>query len=93
MRRLPGIGYRGGDADRRAWVTGSGLDVWAIIEMLGEFGSPEALVADMPLTLAQVRLAVAYRDAHPDEIAEAIADNARPLDEVIAQYPFIQIAR
>jgi uncharacterized protein (DUF433 family) len=93
MRRFPGIGYRGDDADRCPWMIGSGLDVWEIIEMLEDFGSPEALVADMPLTLAQVRLAVAYRDAYPDEIAQAVAENARPRDEVIAQYPFIQVAR
>ena len=31
--------------------------------MLEDFGSPEALVADTSLSLAQVRLAVAYRNA------------------------------
>lgn len=93
MRRFPGIGYRGDDPDRSPWAIGSGLDVWEIIEMLDDFGSPEALVADMPLTLAQVRLAMAYRDTYPDEIAEAIAENARPVDEVIARYPFIRDGR
>jgi uncharacterized protein (DUF433 family) len=92
MRRFPGIGYRGDDADRCPWVAGSGLDVWEIIEMLEDFGSPEALVTAMPLTLAQVRLAMAYRDAYPDEIAEAISQNGRPLEDVVAQYPFIQVA-
>ena len=93
MRRFPGLGYRGDDADRCPWVIGSGLDVWEIIEMVEDFGSSEALVADMPLTLTQVRLAMAYRDAYPDEIAEAIAENNRPVEEVVAQYPFIQAGR
>jgi hypothetical protein len=40
-----------------------------------------------------VRLAVAYRDAYPDEIADAIADNRRPADELSVLYPFIEVAR
>jgi uncharacterized protein (DUF433 family) len=93
LRRFPGIGYRGDDAERRPWVIGSGLDVWEIIEMLEGHGSPEALIEDMPLTLAQVRLAIAYRDAYPDEIAEAMAENDRPLEEIVRRYPFIHVAR
>ncbi len=90
-RRFPGIGYRGDDAGRRPWVIGSGLDVWEVIEMLEDFGSPEALVDAMPLTLAQVRLAEAYRDAYPDEISDAIAQNALPIEDIPTLYPFIQI--
>lgn len=91
-RRFPGIAFRGDDARRRAWVIGSGLDVWEVIHMLEDFGSPEALVADTPLTLVQVRLAVAYRDAYPKEIDEAIADNRRPLGDVGVLFPFIDVA-
>lgn len=90
-RRFPGIAFRGDDARRRAWVIGSGLDAWEIVQMLEDFGSPEALVADTQLSLAQVRLAVAYRDAYPDEIDEAIADNRRPLADVGALFPFIDV--
>jgi len=28
MRRFPGIAFRGEDERRRAWVIGTGLDVW-----------------------------------------------------------------
>ena len=90
-RRFPGIAFRGDDARRRAWVIGSGLDVWEIIHMLEDFGSPEALVADTSLSLAQVRLAVAYRDSYPDEIDAAIADNRRPLSDLAALFPFIDV--
>jgi uncharacterized protein (DUF433 family) len=90
-RRFPGIAFRGDDADRRPWVLGSGLDVWEVIEMLEDFGSPDALIGDMPLSLAQVRLAMAYRDAYPDEIAEAIAENNRPIEDVPVLYPFVQV--
>lgn len=90
-RRFPGIAFRGDDARRRAWVIGSGLDVWEVIEMLEDFGSPEALVADTHLSSAQVRLAAAYRDAYPTEVDEAIADNRRPLDELRVLFPFIAV--
>ena len=90
-RRFPGIAFRGADARRRAWVIGSGLDVWEIIHMLEDYGSPEKLVADTHLSLPQVRLAVAYRNAYPEEIDEAIADNRRPLDELQALFPFIDV--
>jgi uncharacterized protein (DUF433 family) len=90
-RRFPGIAFRGDDAGRRAWVIGSGLDVWEVVQMLEDFGSIEALVADTQLSSAQVRLASAYRTAYPEETDEAIADNRRPLDEVTDLYPFIEV--
>jgi uncharacterized protein (DUF433 family) len=91
-RRYPGIAFRGDDARRRPWVIGSGLDVWEIVHMLEDFGSPEALVAGTSLSAAQVRLAIAYRDAYPDEIEQAIADNRRPLEDLRVLYPFIAVA-
>lgn len=91
-RRFPGIAFRGEDARRRAWMIGSGLDVWEIIQMLEDFGSAEALVAETQLSPAHVRLAVAYRDSYPTEIAEAIADNRRPFSDVGLLFPFISVA-
>jgi uncharacterized protein (DUF433 family) len=91
-RRFPGIAFRGDDARRRAWVIGSGLDVWEIVQMWEDFGSVEALRTDTQLTPAQVRLALAYRDAYPEEIAAAIEDNRRPLGDVEALYPFVEVA-
>ena len=88
-RRFPGIAFRGDDARRRAWVIGSGLDVWEMIHMLEDFGSPKALVADMQVSPSHVRVATAYRDAYPDEIAEAVAENKRPITDVGVLFPFI----
>lgn len=92
VRRFPGIAFRGDDARRRAWVIGSGLDVWEIAQMVEDFGSAKKLVSETELTPAQVRLALAYRDAYPSEVDEAIADNRRPLDELRALFPFIEVA-
>jgi uncharacterized protein (DUF433 family) len=90
-RRFPGIAFRGDDARRRAWVIGSGLDVWEIVHMLEDFGAVEALVAETPLTAQQVRLAVAYREAYRDDIDEAVADNRRPLADLGVLFPFIVV--
>jgi uncharacterized protein (DUF433 family) len=90
-RRFPGIAFRGDDARRRAWVIGSGLDVWEIVHMLEDLGSPEKLVTDTHLSSAQVRLAVAYRNAYQEEIDEVIADNRRPPDELRALFPFVEV--
>ena len=90
VRRFPGIGFRGDEPRRRAWVIGAGLDVWELIEMLGDFGPPDALTASMPLTPMHVRLATAYRNAYPDEIDAAIAENRRTADELALLYPFIE---
>lgn len=91
-RRFPGVAFRGDDARRRPWVIGSGLDVWEIVHMLEDFGSLEELVGDTQLSPAQVRLAMAYRDNYPDEIAEAILENRRPITDVAVLFPFITVA-
>jgi uncharacterized protein (DUF433 family) len=89
-RRFAGIGFRGDDAARRPWVIGSGLDVWEILQMLEDFGSPERLLQESQLTERSVRLALAYRDSYPEEIAEAIVQNRRPAEEWHELYPFVE---
>lgn len=89
VRRFPGIGFRGDDVTRVPWVIGTGLDIWEIVEMLEDFGATERLVRETHLTASSVRLAIAYRDEYPEEIAEAVEANRRPLDELRSLYPFI----
>ncbi|HUF31997.1 MAG TPA: hypothetical protein VMN58_02165 [Acidimicrobiales bacterium] len=90
VRRFAGIAFRGDDANRRAWVIGSGLDVWEIVQQAEE-AAPLALVEDTHLSAAQVRLALAYRAAFPEEIDALIVENHRPLDELRVLYPFIEV--
>lgn len=89
-RRFPGIAFRGDDARRRAWVVGTGLDVWEIVQMAEDFGSLERLVSETHLDERQVRLAMAYRDEYPEEIDAMVAENRRPAGEWSAVYPFIR---
>lgn len=88
MRRFPGIAFRGEDAMREAWVIGTGLDVWELIEMLQDYGSVERLVAGTEIPARAVELARAYQTGYPEEIDRAIAENRRPLSELRELYPF-----
>lgn len=92
--RFPGIGFKGEDYDRRAWVVGSHLDVWQLIELLRGYGEDEErLRADVDhLTVQHLRVARAYAQAYPDEIEEALAENALSTEEVRALYPLVEIA-
>jgi hypothetical protein len=91
-RRFAGLGFRGEDAARRPWVIGSGLDVWEIVQMLEDFGSLKRLVGATQLSERQVRLALAYRDSYPEEIAQAITQNRRSAEEWHELYPFVELS-
>jgi hypothetical protein len=92
MRLFPGIGYRG--RPRRAWVIGSGLDVWELVELLRSYeGDGEKLGESHPLvTDRHLRLARAYAERFPEEVEDFLEMNRRPLDEVRALYPFLEVA-
>lgn len=89
MRRFPGVGFRGEEPYREAWVIGTGLDVWELIEMLQDFGSVERLLHEHEhLTRRSVELAQAYHTSYPEEIDEKLADNRLPVSELRELYPF-----
>jgi uncharacterized protein (DUF433 family) len=89
-RLHPGIAFRG--RPRRAWVIGSGLDVWEIVELERSYeGDDDLLRESHPLvTRGHLRAARAYAQQFPDEIEALLAENRRPLDELKALYPFLQ---
>lgn len=91
-RRFPGVAFRGDDARRRAWVVGSGLDVWEIVQMAEDLETLDQLLADTHLDERQVRLALAYRKEFPEEIDEFVAENRRPVDELRSLYPFVEVS-
>ena len=92
MRRFAGIGFRDEDANRRAWVIGTGLDVWEAIEMLQDFGSVERMAKEMEIDERPIKLAEAYYREYPEEIDEAIALNRRPLADLLADNPLFEVA-
>lgn len=89
-RLHPGIAFRG--RPRRAWVIGSGLDVWEIVELLASYEDDlAALTADHPLLSERhVRTALGYQAQFADEIAALLEENRRPLSELGSLYPFLE---
>jgi hypothetical protein len=89
-RLFPGIAFRG--SPRRAWVMGSGLDVWELIELLSAYQNDEKrLCENHPLVRDRhLRLARAYAWRFPDEIEPFLEENRRPLEELLSLYPFLE---
>jgi uncharacterized protein (DUF433 family) len=90
QRLFPGIGFRGPEP-RRAYVLGSGLDVWQIIELLDEYGEDlRALLDDHPLLDQRaLTLARAYAKRFPEEIELHRRRQRRSLEELKTLYPFV----
>lgn len=86
MRRFPGIAFRGPENDRRAWVLGTALDAWQVIEAYEDMGI-EGVLEEGDLPERFVKLALAYYKEYPEEIDEAIALNRRSQAELHALYP------
>lgn len=91
MRLFPGIGYRG--RPRRAWVIGSGLDVWELVDLARSYeGNIKKLRKSHPLVSDRhLRVARAYAERFSEEIERFLEANRRPLDELHALYPFLEI--
>jgi hypothetical protein len=89
QRRFPGIGFRGQDHDRRAWLRGTGLEVWEVIEAYRDAGSLAALLAISDLPERTLRLALTYYEHYPTEIDAAIAANQQPDEELHRLFPTI----
>jgi uncharacterized protein (DUF433 family) len=93
MRLFPGIGFKGMDWDRRAWVMGTALDVWQIVDAHRDIGSIEQMAAGGSANERQIQLALEYYKMFPEEIDAAIAENHRPIEQLEEEYPFIPVLR
>lgn len=91
-RQFPGIVYIDGPSGRRASLA-DGPDVWQIIRALQEvpadqYDPVETICIESDLHERQIRLAVSFFEAYPDEIEAKIEDNraaAKRIDEMIAE--------
>lgn len=93
MRLFPGIAFRGMDWERRAWVIGTALDVWQIVDAHRDIGSIERMAAGGSASERQIRLALDYYERFPEEIDAAVADNRRPIEQLEEEFPFIAVSR
>jgi hypothetical protein len=74
-RRLPRIGFRGAEHARRAWVIGTGLDDWELVELYEGKGK-ERLFSQHNISERHLDLALSYYEVYPREIDEALEENA-----------------
>jgi uncharacterized protein (DUF433 family) len=96
MRRCPGIVFADGPAGRRARIAGTGLDVWEVIATYQSVGREIARVRQAYHWLSdpQLRAALGYYAAYPDEIDRRIALNERWTEErLLAQHPSLVVRR
>lgn len=88
MREFPGIVFRDGPAGRRAHVVGTGMDVWQIVEGYRANGADaEATLSTGKISEHDLRLALAYCEAHPEEIDRMTEENSRPAAWWQERYP------
>jgi uncharacterized protein (DUF433 family) len=88
MRRFPGIGFTGPEHDRRAYLSGTGLEVWEVVELYRDYGEEiDLLLEAHPVTERQLRVALAYRREYPEEIDRHVRENARTSEEWEEIYP------
>jgi hypothetical protein len=93
MRLFPGIAFRGTDWDRRAWVIGTSLDVWQIVDAYREIGSMAHMVDGGGAGERGINLALAYYERFPDEVDAAIAENHRSIEQLRDEFPFIAVSK
>ncbi|HET9677520.1 MAG TPA: hypothetical protein VFP21_08470 [Solirubrobacterales bacterium] len=96
MDEHPAVIFRGGPTGRRAALAG-GPDIWELIVTLrsGKARGEEAISAAaelLDLTDSQVRTAVRYYSAFPEEIDRRIALNTEDADEAEAAWKREQAA-
>ncbi len=79
-RRFPGIGFRGRENSRRAWLIGTGLDVWELVEIYQGKGR-ERVLAEHNVSERQLDLALSYQETYPSEIDRALEENTLSEEE------------
>jgi uncharacterized protein (DUF433 family) len=76
MERFPGIIFRNHLTERLAGLAGRRADVWQVVETFRAEDGDVAATADyLQLRPDQVRVAIAYAAAYPEEIEALIAEN------------------
>jgi uncharacterized protein (DUF433 family) len=95
MRRCPGILFAEGTSGRRARVAGTGIEVW---EVIATFKSVKEDLKKLQkayhwLSREQLKAALGYYMAYPQEIDQLIEQNERWNEERVRdRYPFTRSA-
>jgi hypothetical protein len=70
------IDFRDSPAGRQTYIQGSRVAVWQVMMLLRDYKGDAAGVAEhLKWPVEKVKAAIHYRDAFPEEIDEAVAEN------------------
>jgi uncharacterized protein (DUF433 family) len=92
MRRVPGITFGDSPLGRVALIAGTGLGVFEVVKSSREVGGDwtRLRMAYHWLTELQLRAALAYAAAYPEEIERRLAEDAAATPDAIRrQHPFL----
>ncbi len=83
------IDFRDTAAGRQTYIQGSRVSVWQIMMLLRDYKGDVAAVADhLEWPVEKVQAGINYRDAFPEEIDEALAENdAMDFDSLKRMFP------
>ena len=91
-RLFPGVAFRGADYNRRAWLIGTSLDVWQVIEAYADFERDfDRMIAETDIAERDLRTAVSYYERFPAEVEAFIELNRRPLADLRAEHPHADV--
>lgn len=80
------IDFRDSPAGRRVYIQGSSLAVWEIVSLAKVYEMDIHKTADhLEWPVHRVKAALNYASAYPQEIRDALADNARFTKTIVAQ--------
>ncbi len=92
MYRCPGIVFSEGTGGRRARIAGAGIEIWEIIAIYKNTGENFERLRNAFdwLSEMQIRAALGYYRAYPEEIDQLMAQNESWTPESIYQrFPFL----
>jgi hypothetical protein len=86
------IEFRDSGAGRQAYLKGSRLAIWQIVDFANAFERDiERTAARLEIAPAAVRVALSYEAAFPEEIEFALEDNRKSIEELRRLMPNLEV--
>ncbi|HEX5167150.1 MAG TPA: hypothetical protein VFV93_17220 [Thermomicrobiales bacterium] len=87
VEQFSGIFFRRGGGDGRRAVIIGGMDVWEMIMLYQAHGREGMLEAFDSIQEFEIDQALAYYEAHPEDIDERLWENSQPMEYWLEKYP------
>lgn len=91
MHRFPGIDFRDRAAGRRAYLSGTRLDVWHVALYLNDGLSPIDTARHLGIDSSKIEAAKAYYEHYPEEVDYQIALNS-DIKDIREEFPGLKIS-